>query len=380
MAPCRDGPILERARPTPVWFHLSAAPSLTSLDFLIVVAGVQAGFLVALVVLIVLTRWSWIRRRARMAGPRAGLERAMQAWLAGTAPITRVLGRLRLLPSDIALDMVIHYATQLPSEAARRLATAIASQRWVAAVRADASSRHWWRRLEAGRLLTVAGRPQDAPILVRLLSDSHPAVVISVIGALERVESPALLAAVLERLADLAPTVQAYAAAALQRTHAQVEPVLTKYLTGRRDRPGLAAYVALAGRLAAPDFERPIRELAEHSDIDVRAAAARALGRYASPVNADVLEELARDRAWQVRAQAIQSLGRIGARAIPTFQRGLRDSAWWVRLRAALALMAAGADGRNALLAAEVGPDAFARDMARLVLGLPAAALAEYRR
>jgi hypothetical protein len=51
-----------------------------------------------------------------------------------------------------------------------------------------------------------------------------------------------------------------------------------------------------------------------------------------------------------------------------------------VRLRGALALARAGATGRNALLDAETGRDAFARDMARLVLGLPAPALEEYQR
>jgi hypothetical protein len=49
-----------------------------------------------------------------------------------------------------------------------------------------------------------------------------------------------------------------------------------------------------------------------------------------------------------------------------------------VRLRTGLALTRFGAAGRNALLAAEVGADASARDMAHLVLGLSPQALAEF--
>lgn len=354
---------------------------MTSLDFLIIVAGVQAAFLVALVVLIVLTRWYWIRRRARVAGPRRGLESAVQAWVGGWAPVTAVLAQLRRLPRGMALDSLLHYTTRLPPDAARRLAAAVAAQRWARAILAGATSRFWWHRLEAGRLLAVAGRSQDAPLLLRLLVDPHPAVVLAVIGALERVDSAALMAAVLERFPQLAPTVQAYAAAALQRTRVSIAPVLAKYLDGSAQRGGLAAYVDLATRLAAPELREAVTRLADHTDMEVRAAVARGLGRHERhPDSVETLGYLAADRAWQVRAQAVQALARLGGPAVEVFQRALRDASWWVRLRGALALMQAGPSGRDALLAAEVGADAFARDMASLVLGLPPAALAEYQR
>lgn len=352
---------------------------MTSLDFLIIAAGVQAGFLVALVVLIVLTRLFWLRRRARTAGPKTELDQAWRAFLVGDAPLSAALAQLRRLPRHVALDTVIHYAGRTPPEAWRRAAGSMANEPWARAIRARGRSRHWWRRLDAGRLLTVAGRSLDAPLLLHLLGDPHPAVVVAVIGALEQVQSPALLAAVLERLPRLAPTVQAYAAVALQRARGGLLPVIAKYLTGPRDRPGLAAYVELAGRLGAAELKGPITWLADHKNLEVRAAVARALGRYPGPESVEALRRLAGDKVWQVRAQAVQSLGKIDAPLHDLFKQALRDPSWWVRLRAALALARTPA-GRDALLAAEVGPDAFARDMARLVLGLPPAALAEYQR
>ena len=63
---------------------------------------------------------------------------------------------------------------------------------------------------------------------------------------------------------------------------------------------------------------------------------------------------------------------------LPLLQAALRDDVRWVRLRSALALMRFAAQGRNALLEAEVGGDPFARAMAQMVLGLPAQALAEF--
>ena len=85
------------------------------------------------------------------------------------------------------------------------------------------------------------------------------------------------------------------------------------------------------------------------------------------------------DDTWAVRAQAVRSLGMIAdVSTLPIVTAALRDNVWWVRLRAALALMRFAAPGRNALLEAEVGADPFARAMAQMVLGLPAQALAEF--
>jgi HEAT repeat protein len=85
------------------------------------------------------------------------------------------------------------------------------------------------------------------------------------------------------------------------------------------------------------------------------------------------------DQSWEVRAQAARSLGMIAdVSTLALLRAALRDAMWWVRLRAALALMRFGPQGRNMLLEAEVGADPGARDIAKLVLGLPAQALAEF--
>jgi len=91
------------------------------------------------------------------------------------------------------------------------------------------------------------------------------------------------------------------------------------------------------------------------------------------------LKRLVTDEAWPVRAQAVRSLGMIAdAGTLPLVTAALGDPEWWVRLRAALALMRFGAAGRNALLAAETGSRAVASAVAKMVLGLPAQALAEF--
>lgn len=353
--------------------------AVTHTDFLIIIAGIQGAFLVALVVMIVLTRLFWMHRRLVLAGPQAGLRQAMRAWTHGAAGVGPVLKQLRRLPRAVALNMLVHYGGRTPAGRWQELVEAVGRERWVGRVRSGARSRFWWRRLEAGQLLTVAARPQDLPTLLRLLADPHPAVLLAAIGALERVRSAALDAAVLKRLARLPRAVQAYAMATLQQAHAGVVPVLARILV-QRDTLHLEAYVDLAGRLGDPVLRAPITDLADHASLEVRTAVARALAVYPHEETVEALRRLAKDKEWQARAQAIHALGKLQAPVAALLREALRDPAWWVRLRAALALARAGPEGRNALLAAEIGADVFARDMARMVLGLSPEALAEYVR
>jgi HEAT repeat protein len=127
------------------------------------------------------------------------------------------------------------------------------------------------------------------------------------------------------------------------------------------DALGLAAYgearEAIEGRLVA-------------GDLDLRAAAARALGQMQAVECATSLIAALRDPAWQVRAQGARALGRIRAPlAIHALAARLTDPSWWVRHHAAYALRDLGEDGQAALrhVIAD-SPDPYARDMAHEAL------------
>ena len=189
-------------------------------------------------------------------------------------------------------------------------------------------------------------------------------------------EDSSLTLAALDRLPHLAPTVQAYYAAMLRRSRPIVVDHLQKLLR-RSEDPALPRLAEFAGRLGEPALRERLTALATHPDREVRVQSARALGNFPHRESVAGLKQLATDPAWEVRAQAMRSLGMItDASTLPLLKAGLRDEVWWVRLRAALMRFAAG--GRNALLEAEVGADVNARAVAKLVLGLPAQALAEF--
>jgi HEAT repeat protein len=211
-----------------------------------------------------------------------------------------------------------------------------------------------------------------------LLRDAHPAVQLAAATTLERLDSPLLVAAALDQLPQLGPTVQAYYASVLKRARPAVLRHLMQ-LFRRLDDPRLPRIVEFAGRLDEPVLREPFTTLATHLDPEVRTQVARALGKFPHRESVAALSYLVQDEAWPVRAQAVRSLGMIAdSTTLPAVRDALRDAEWWVRLRAGLALTRFGPPGRTVLLAAEVGADPAARDMAALILGLSSQALAEY--
>jgi HEAT repeat protein len=344
----------------------------------LIVAVAQGVLLVALVTLIVLNRWIRLRRGAAVNPRRIELDALMQRWALGQSKSDDVMQGLTRLPIPLAIEALVTWSARVPGERWQELARALESRWWARAVRANTRSARWWKRLECARFLSVAATPHDIGRVLRLLRDTHPAVQLAAATTLERIGSPVLVTAALEQLPFLGPTVQAYYASVLKRARPAVIQHLKK-LFRRLDDPRLPRIIEFAGRLEEPVLREGFTTLGTHPEPEVRTQVARALGKFPHAESVAALAYLVHDETWPVRAQAIRSLGMIADQTtLPAVRDALRDPEWWVRLRAGLALTRFGAGGRNALLQAEVGPHAQARDMAGLVLGLSSQALAEY--
>jgi HEAT repeat protein len=351
---------------------------VTSQRFLVIVAIAQGVLLVALVTLIILNRWVRLRRSAAVNPRRIELDAVMQRWALGQSGPDEVLQGLAALPVPLAIEALVTWSARVAGERWQELARGLESRWWARAVRANNRSARWWKRLECARFLSVAATPHDIGRVLRLLRDPHPAVQLAAATTLERVGSPVLVTAALEQLPFLGPTVQAYYASVLKRARPAVLRHL-KQLFRRLDDPRLPRIIEFAGRLDEPVLREGFTTLATHPEAEVRTQVARALGKFPHAESVAALGFLVNDDAWPVRAQAARSLGMIADQTtLPAVRDALRDQEWWVRLRAGLALIRFGAAGRNALLAAEVGPHPEARAMAALILGLSPQALAEY--
>lgn len=351
---------------------------MTARQLLVIVALIQGVVLVAMMLLILINRWARGRKRARLQPRRAVLDAAMRGWALGEVDADLVVRALEALPMPAAVESLVSWAARLPGERWRALAQELAPRPWAIRLRAAARSRRWWKRLQAARFLSVVSTPSDLNILARLLGDTHPAVHIAAAAALERRVEPRLVALVLQRVPDMMSPVQAYYAAVLRNAHPVAVPLLVDHLARVYDA-GLPRIVEFAGRIGDANLREPITALADHRSSEVRVQVARALGAFPHPRSVGALRDLATDSAWEVRAQAARSLGRIAdPTTLQPLNARLSDTVWWVRLRAALALTRLGPMGRDALLAAETGPHADARHVARLILGLSMQALAEF--
>jgi len=79
------------------------------------------------------------------------------------------------------------------------------------------------------------------------------------------------------------------------------------------------------------------------------------------------------DPAWPTRALAARSLGRLGdGSAIPSLEKAMGDTAYWVRHHAGEALAALGRAGHDALKRRLSDQNPFVRDMATQMLYITA--------
>jgi HEAT repeat protein len=337
-----------------------------------IIALVQAGFLLLLVLFLMIRRSYDRGKRAAFNAARSALDIPLRNWIVAGAHADPVVRALRALPRSAAIGYVSLLARQTIPEAQRdELAEALRGEAWVRRAVRQRNSRYWWRRLEAARALSIVGTERDSDAVTALLRDEHPAVQIAAASALPRVADGALLTDVLERLFLYPKVVRHYLTTVLRLTRGAVGPALARRIRETDETVELAALVSLAGSLDDPEAISAALGHAEHPEAAVRRAVAQTLARHPGPDSARALAQLATDRAPTVRAAAARALGELGAGiAAPVLGKMLTDPVWAVRFRSALALAQIGERGRAALRTARSGSDRFAREMATLVSGL----------
>lgn len=346
---------------------------------ILLVAIVQGAFFALLVLLLFVNRARRIRRARRTAAASARVAEPFQRWVLGRARATEVAAALlRLEPQDALDQLTMHVAARAAPEHIAELARALREDRWVRRLLTNASSRLWWHRLDAARLLSVVGSVRDRGLLLRLLSDEHPAVQAAASACLTRVGDYALVEQVLDALHTRPPIVRVFQLRVLRETWRHTVPALLERLVATAPLAKLQVWITLAESLADTRCLGALLAFKSHPVLQVRISVARALRRYIHPDGAAVLREMIMDDDWRVRAQAARSLGAVGvSEAVPELSRALSDRSWWVRFRAALALAQLGDAGRGTLRAVRDLPDRYAADMAAMVSGLSDGAVLE---
>ena len=344
-----------------------------------IVAIVQFAFLALLLAFLVVRRFYDRRQRAAFEAGRGEVAIPLRAWLVGGAHPAPVVAVLRRMPRGTAVGYLALLARQtIPDTNRDELAEALRGEPWLAAAMRQATSRFWWRRLEAARALSLVAGPADRSAVRRLFFDAHPAVQIAAAGALPRVADAALVGEVLDRLDGLPKVVRHYVTTVLRRSRALVGPALAHRIDEGTHFAPLAAWIELAEAIDDPAALGAALRRWDHPSTPVRRTVARALRRYPGPTSEVALVRLLADKDASVRAAACRTLGELGSRdSVAALAPMLSDPIWVVRVRAAVSLAQLGEGGRAVLRAARAGQDRFARDMATMVTGLTEGAVLE---
>lgn len=346
---------------------------------LVVIALVQLLFLAGTLFLLIGHRWLLRRRFERSMVQEGQFVAIVRAWLGGDMDSDDFRADIdRRAPHTVA-TVLQQYGAQIEGEQWEQLVAVLGPTKWLSRIRRDARSRFWWRRLGAARLLASVATEDDLELVRALVADENPAIQIAAISALTRVQAPDLLATILDKAVNAPRVVRGFVFDTLVSLRGPLGPMLIERLQGEHPAVQRQAWVTLAGELAVPELFEFVLPHAKDESLEVRVAAARALGSFPHPAATKALLSLLRDAAWQVRTQAAAALGSIGAvEACPALHRALSDENWWVRLRAAIALRQLGQPGLEILAHVQAGDDRYAREMANYILGLSAAAVADY--
>ncbi|MBA3670486.1 MAG: HEAT repeat domain-containing protein, partial [Gemmatimonadaceae bacterium] len=228
------------------------------------------------------------------------------------------------------------------------------------------SSRLWWRRLEAARLLTLIGTAREA--MLRLSRDAHPLVRAQAAEWMSQHPDPEIVDRLVDQVADPAAVVRFAARDALMRIGAPAQDAIAHALSVAPTR-AQAELIAVAAAMPSSIFLARASELSASDDAGVRCASAALLRAVGGASAADRLIVLLDDPDERVRRVAAESLGQLAHwPAATAVAARLEDPSWSVRLGAAVALQRLGAPGVMLLQRARDRTCGDAGDVARQVL------------
>ncbi len=279
---------------------------------------------------------------------------------------------LRKLPRRVQVAVFLEIAQNVTGTGKERLRFIAGEISLLNRARRFCRSRRWGRRLRGARLL--ARMDVSDPLVERLLRDPHPAVRAQAAEWAAAQPSVPVVSEMLNMLADPATLARFAVQDALLRMGTIVVDPLVRFLATHSGEPAESG-LRVAEALAGPRFLPAGVRFSSSNDPALRTNAANLLGAIGDVSAASRLIQMLSDSHSDVRAAAARGLGRMRHwQAASDLAKSLCDSAWRVRRESALALRAVGAPGVLLLRRALKGSDAFAADMAQLILDLPSTA------
>src|SRR3984957_16829758 len=304
----------------------------SALVFKAIIGAIVADF--ALLAFIMLRR-SYRERYFKKRDARAfELRKKWDALISGH--IAYETWRTKSLDCSIVEDMVLDALEAAPADQSARLLGFLRLSGLIEKRIFEARKLKGWRRRSALVALGRTRAPEGIPALSEGLRGRDPEARNAALRGLGRLGSPAAAEEILHWLAESGVNVP-------------VLPLQNALINCCRERPQvLLSYLQLAdpplreilarvlGEVASPSLGAELIGLADDELPELRAAVARALSN-AQPGHAmEVLSELSRDTVWFVRLRAVVAIGKFcNMKALPHLLTALTDSNRLVRMRAA---------------------------------------------
>jgi HEAT repeat protein len=242
----------------------------------------------------------------------------------------------RRIIEDIALDAF----EAAPADQSARLLRFLRTSGLIEKRIFEARKLKGWRRRTALVALGRTRAPEGIPALSEALRDRDPEARNAALRGLGRLGSPEAAEEILQWVAESGLNVPALPLQnALINCCRERPQILLSYLQ-HADPPLREVLGRVLGEVASSSLGAELIGLADDELPELRAAAARALSN-AQPGHAlEVLGELSRDTVWFVRLRAVVALGRLyDTKALPYLLIALTDSNRLVRMRAAEGLV-----------------------------------------
>jgi len=311
------------------------------------------------------------RQRRHQRGRHRALARSFRRYLDGEESAHRIAWIAEDADEGCYWSTLETFSIRLKRHQWLRLSQALVRSRHAAAERRALMDDSPWRRSLAARRLSLLRSRASWRALRRALVRGPEMVTFAAATALARYHDRGALRWILAHEAALAHRHRNAMVSLLRTFGRHGLPVMARALA--RGVHGARMELAVVDTLGIGGYTEAREQIERRllaGDLDLRAAAARALGHMEAIGCATSLIAALRDESWQVRSQAARALGRMRAPlAVHALAARLTDPSWWVRHHAAYALKELGEDGQATLRhVIATSPDPYARDMAHEAL------------
>jgi HEAT repeat protein len=248
--------------------------------------------------------------------------------------------RTKSFDRRIIEDMALDAFEAAPADESARLLRFLRTSGLIEKRIFEARKLKGWRRRSALVALGRTRAPEGIPALSEALRDRDPEARSAALRGLGRLGSPEAAEEILQWVAESGLNVPALPLQnALINCCRERPQILLSYL--QRADPQLREVLGrVLGEVASPSLGADLIGLADDELPELRAAAARALSNAQPGHAVEVLAELSRDTVWFVRLRAVVAMGKLyDAKAVPHLLTALTDSNRLVRMRAAEALV-----------------------------------------